>query len=95
MLLIDYRLLTILQALLLIVISPVGIMIITQLLHSLATGEVTLKKLNIVESLLNSQDSLIYALIDHMVYNNYLMYVATMVIYPVWLMMWSLIWMND
>jgi len=89
------KILTILQAAILVIFSPLGIMISTHLLYNLLTGVSTLNRLQFGDLLVKAQDSIIYSLIDHQVFNNYLISVVIMVLYPIWLMFWSLIWMND
>ena len=89
------RILTLLQAAILVIFSPLGIMIITQVFYNIITGATTVNRLKFTEIMTNAQDSIIYSLIDHQVFNNYLISVVCMVLYPNWMMFWSLIWMNE
>lgn len=83
-----------LQSLLILIASPLGIAIAGQVAYSLVNGTVTLDTLKVSTVLTTAQDHVVYTLIDHLVFNNYIFYVISLALYPIWLMMWSVIWMN-
>lgn len=89
-----YSVLTILQAAALIVASPLGVLVLSTALYSHMSGGTTLSNLTFAQVLTDVHDSLIYGLVDHFVFNNFTFDLVSLVLYPVWLMMWSVIWMN-
>lgn len=88
------RLLTGLQMLLLLLISPVSIILICQTLYNVVTGNAQIHSLEFFSLLTDLQHSVLYAIIDHLVYKNYLLNIVCLVLYPTWLMFWSLLFMN-
>lgn len=83
-----------LQALLMIAVSPVGIFLFSLVTYNHVANIMNIKSLTAEYLFTNAHDTLIYGLIDHMVFKNYLVDVVSFVLYPIWLMMWSVIWMN-
>ncbi|KAF6017661.1 GPAA1 [Bugula neritina] len=90
----SYKLLTGLQMLLLLLISPVSIILICQTLYNVVTGNAQIHSLEFFSLLTDLQHSVLYAIIDHLVYKNYLLNIVCLVLYPTWLMFWSLLFMN-
>ena len=88
------RIVTAIQALLLLVVSPLGIVTITLLTHHVVTGTMSLDTMTLTEVISAVQDAVIYALIDHFLYNNYIVYIACLTQFPIWLMMWCVVFMN-
>jgi len=80
--------------LLLLLISPVSIILICQTLYNVVTGNAQIHSLEFFSLLTDLQHSVLYAIIDHLVYKNYLLNIVCLVLYPTWLMFWSLLFMN-
>ncbi|XP_067937924.1 glycosylphosphatidylinositol anchor attachment 1 protein-like [Watersipora subatra] len=88
------RIVTLLQSLFLLIVSPLGIVILTLLAHNLLTGTMTWDSLSLEVVLSNLSDSIVYALVDHFLYNNYIVYITCLTQLPIWLMMWTVANMN-
>lgn len=85
---------TVLQAVLCLVVSPVGIFTIMKLLI-LYLNQGTLGLDSGLVSFINEMNEhLVYGLIDHLVFGNYLYSVLCLFIFPNWLMLWAVVWMN-
>lgn len=94
------RILTFLQGILLVLASPIGIAILVLLAYNLVVtpaGYLPLESINSISAILELteiQNSIVYALIDHLVFNNGIVYIVCLLLYPSWLIIWSVLWMN-
>ena len=80
------------QFLLLLLVSPLGLVYIGCVVNEVLVEKVTDAAVLLPQAWQSTQAALLMALINNNMFANWTFSLASLVIFPTWLMFWSLLW---